>query len=55
MRHFCIYEINRKSMESTFIENFNDEYGAAQEYCTALNNFTDDKAIYYCIRCLDET
>lgn len=54
MRHFCIFEVHRKNMESSFVDNFDDCYGDALEFCTAMNNFTSDDDIYYCVRCLDE-
>lgn len=54
MRYFCIYEVNNKTKETSFVDNFDECINDAQEFCQSLNNFSSDD-YRYCVRCLDET
>lgn len=52
MRYYCIYEINKKTKDTSFVENFDEAFNEAEEFCIAMNNFSSSD-IYYCVRCLD--
>lgn len=58
--HFCIYELShpRKDSEvchSRFVDDFGEEYAAADELCKTMNNFRKPgEDVRFCVRRLDD-
>lgn len=52
MCYFCIYEVNKRTKETSFVDCFDECINDAQEFCLAMNNFSPEE-VYYCVRCLD--
>ncbi len=60
MKHFCIFEITRsednpKTFKSKFVEDFEEDFSAADDMCQSMNNFRESKENYwFCLRCLEQ-
>lgn len=55
-KHFCVFEINKKTKKHRLVDEFGENYTAADEMCRALNNFREPEwPIYFCLRCLDDS
>lgn len=55
MRNYCIFEIDRVTKKYKFVDNYGENYTAADEMCQAMNNFRNkDSTFYFCVRCLDQ-
>ena len=55
MKHHCIFEINKETKEHKFVDDYGEDYTAADEMCQSMNNFrTPDMPVYFCVRCLEQ-
>ena len=54
-KHYCIFEINKETKKHKFVDDYGEDYTAADEMCQSMNNFrTPDIPVYYCVRCLEQ-
>lgn len=54
-KHHCIFEINKKTKKHKFVDDYGEDYTAADEMCQSMNNFrTPDMPVYFCVRCLEQ-
>lgn len=60
MKHHCIFEITQPNIHSelykaSFVQDYGEDYTAADEMCQSMNNFrTPDMPVYFCVRCLEQ-
>lgn len=53
-KHHCIFEINKETKKHKFVDDYGEDYTAADEMCQSMNNFrTPDMPVYFCVRCLE--
>ena len=54
-KHYCIFEINKETKKHKFVDDYGEDYTAADEICQSMNNFrTADMSVYFCVRCLEK-
>ena len=54
-KHHCIFEINKETKKHKFVDDYGEDYTAADEMCQSMNNFrTPDMPVYFCVRCLEQ-
>ena len=59
-KHHCIFEITQPNIHSelykaSFVDDYGENYTAADEMCQSMNNFrTPDMPVYFCVRCLEQ-
>ena len=54
-KHHCIFEINKDTKKHKFVDDYGEDYTAADEMCQSMNNFrTPDMPVYFCVRCLTQ-
>lgn len=59
-KHHCIFEITQPNIHSelykaSFVDDYGEDYTAADEMCQSMNNFrTPDMPVYFCVRCLEQ-
>ena len=54
-KHHCIFEINKETKKHKFVDDYGEDYTAADEMCQSMNNFrTSDMPVYFCVRCLEQ-
>ena len=54
-KHHCIFEINKETGEYKYVDDYGEDYIAADEMCQSMNNFrTPDMPVYFCARCLEQ-
>ncbi len=54
-KHHCIFEINKEMKKHKFVDDYGEDYTAADEMCQSMNNFrTPDMPVYFCVRCLEQ-
>ena len=54
-KHHCIFEINKETKKHKFVDDYGENYTAADEMCQSMNNFrTPDMPVYFCVRCLEQ-
>jgi hypothetical protein len=54
-KHHCIFEINKETKKHKFVDDYGEDYTAADDMCKSMNNFrTPDMPVYYCVRCLEQ-
>ena len=54
-KHYCIFEINKETKKHKFVDDYGEDYTAADEMCQSMNNFrTPDMPVYFCVRCLEQ-
>ena len=54
-KHHCIFEINKETKKHKFVDDYGEDYTAADEMCQSMNNFrTPDIPVYFCVRCLEQ-
>lgn len=60
MKHHCIFEITQPNIHSElyrahFVDDYEENYTAADEMCQSMNNFRPkDKFVYFLVRCLEQ-
>lgn len=55
MKHYCIFEINKKTKKHRLVDDFNEDYEAASVMCGTLNNFrAPEMPVIFCVRCLEQ-
>lgn len=55
MKHYCIFEFNKKTKKHRFVDDFIEDYVAASIMCGTLNNFRASKMpVVFCVRCLEQ-
>lgn len=53
-KHYCIFEFNKETKKHKFVDDYGENYTAADEMCQSMNNFTSDMPVYFCVRCLEQ-
>ena len=54
-KHYCIFEINKETKKHKFVDDYGEDYTAADDMCQSMNNFrTPDMPVYFCVRCLTQ-
>ena len=54
-KHHCIFEINKETKKHKFVDDYGEDYNAADDMCQSMNNFrTPDMPVYFCVRCLEQ-
>ena len=59
-KHHCIFEITQPNIHSelykaSFVQDYGEDYTAADEMCQSMNNFKPkDKFIHFILRCLEQ-
>lgn len=54
-KHHCIFEINKETKKHKFVDDYGEDYNAAEDMCQSMNNFrTPDMPVYFCVRCLEQ-
>ncbi len=59
MKHYCIFEISHPNKhselyKSRFVDDYGEEFSAAQDMCSSMNNFRKPKdKVWFCVRCLE--
>ena len=60
MKHYCIFEIshpnkNSENTQTRFVDDYGEDYTAAEEMCTSMNNFRKpEEEVRFCVRCLEQ-
>lgn len=60
MKHHCIFEITQPNIHSelykaSFVDDYGEDYTAADEMCQSMNNFKPkDKFVHFILRCLEQ-
>ena len=58
MKHHCIFEISypngSREAKSRYVDDYGDDFSAADEMCQSLNNFSNPNEVRFIIRCLDQ-
>lgn len=60
MKHHCIFEITQPNIHSelykaSFVQDYGEDYTAADEMCQSMNNFKPkDKFVHFILRCLEQ-
>ena len=60
MKHHCIFEITQPNIHSelykaSFVQDYGEDYTAAEEMCQSMNNFKPkDKFVHFILRCLEQ-
>ena len=50
-KHHCIFEINKETKKHKFVDDYGEDYDAADDMCQTMNNFrTPDMPVYFCVR-----
>lgn len=53
--HHCIFEINKDTKTYNYVDDFGNDFTAAEEFCQSMNNFRKPNMhVYFCIRCLEQ-
>ena len=59
-KHHCIFEITQPNIHSelykaSFVQDYGEDYTAADEMCQSMNKFMPkDKFVYFILRCLEQ-
>lgn len=54
-KHHCIFEINKETKKHKYVDDYGEDYDAADDMCQSMNNFrTPDMPVYFCVRCLEQ-
>ena len=54
-KHHCIFEINKETKKHKFVDDYGEDYDAADDMCQSMNNFrTPNMPVYFCVRCLEQ-
>ena len=59
-KHHCIFEITQPNIHSelykaSFVQDYGEDYTAADEMCQSMNNFkSKDKFVHFILRCLEQ-
>lgn len=59
-KHHCIFEITQPNIHSelykaSFVDDYGEDYTAADEICQSMNNFRPkDKFVHFILRCLEQ-
>jgi len=54
-KHHCIFEINKETKKHKSVDDYGEDYDAADDMCQTMNNFrTPDMPVYFCVRCLEQ-
>ena len=54
-KHHCIFEINKETKKHKFVDDYGEDYTAADEMCQSMNNFKPkDKFVHFILRCLEQ-
>jgi len=59
-KHHCIFEITQPNIHSelykaSFVDDYGENYTAADEMCQSMNNFRPkDKFVHFILRCLEQ-
>ena len=54
-KHHCIFEINKETKKHKFVDDYGEDYTAADEMCQSMNNFKPkDKFVHFLLRCLEQ-
>ena len=59
-KHHCIFEITQPNIHSelykaSFVQDYGEDYTAAEEMCQSMNNFKPkDKFVHFILRCLEQ-
>jgi len=55
MKHHCIFEINKRTGKHKFVDDYGEDYNAADEMCQSMNIFrSPGDEVRFFVRCLEQ-